>query len=220
MTTTTTLSTTTKSTLASLRALTPQRFTSFSEALQIAELQATKLTELVGDADGIREHHIAELPRITICYEDLTVSGMSHWNGQQWVISIRKDDSLVRQRFTILHEFKHIIDHGRAHLLYADTSRQTASEQAEAAADYFAGCTLVGKRQLKRVWGDGTQKAEALAAHFGVSVPAIRVRLHQTGLDVESDWLPAARCARPITTKSGVQRFRTVRPRYTRRSYA
>ena len=211
----------TATTLSSLRALVPQRVVTFGEALRVAELQARRLADLISDPTGIDEHHIAGLPRIVITYEALPVSGMSYWNGQQWVIAISASDSLVRQRFTLLHEFKHILDHPSKKLLYAGDSRMSASDQAEAAADYFAGCALVGRRELKSVWGNRMQKVEDLAAHFGVSVQAIRVRLAQTGLDVLADKLPAARCARPISSPPHrPQRFRTVRPSYATRSYA
>jgi len=209
------------STLASLRALIPQRHLGFHEALRIAELQATKLADFIGDPTGIQEHHIAGLPRITIHHEKLPVSGMSHWNGHQWIITINRDDSLVRQRFTLLHEFKHIIDHGSASRLYRGTSTRTSAQQAENAADYFAGCALVGRRELKAAWGQGMQRDEDLAVHFGVSVQAAKVRLSQTGLDVVADRAPAPRCARPISTACGHrQRFRPTYPSYARRSYA
>ena len=211
----------TTSILASLRFIVPQRGTSFSESLRIAELQARKLANVIDDPYGISEHHIAAMPRISVTYENLPVSGMSYWNGHQWVIVIASADSLARQRFTLLHEFKHIVDHPAKAQLYTDNRRMSASDQSEAAADYFAGCALVGRRELKSAWGNRIQKVEDLAAHFGVSVSAIRVRLAQTGLDAIADRLPAARCARPISTTSGHgQRFRAVRPAYTQRSYA
>lgn len=208
--------------LASLRALTPRRELGYDEAIQIAEMQARKLVDLVADPDGIQEHHIDGLPRIAVHHDALdVVSGMSHWNGQQWVITLRNDDPLVRQRFTLLHEFKHIIDHGSAAKLYRGSGKQAAEEQAERAADYFAGCALVGRRELKSAWGQGIQREADLAAHFGVSVQAIQVRLAQTGLDVIADRPPTPRCARPIRTPMGHrQRFRTAYPRRTTRSYA
>ena len=211
----------TTSILASLRSIVPQRVITFNEALRIAELQARRLADLIGDPSGISEHHIAGMPRMAVTYENLPVSGMSYWNGQLWVIVIAATDSLARQRFTLLHEFKHIVDHPAKARLYTDNRRMSASDQSEAAADYFAGCALVGRRELKSAWGNRIQKAEDLAAHFGVSVSAIRVRLAQTGLNAISDRLPAARCARPISTASSHgQRFRAVRPAYTQRSYA
>jgi Zn-dependent peptidase ImmA (M78 family) len=211
--------TSTQSVLASLRSVTPRREANFDEALRIAELQAAKLTECIGSEWGLHDRDIAGLPRVTVAYEDLTVSGMSHWNGYQWIITLAKGDSAARQRFTLLHEFKHIIDHGQTSRLYPGDRNRSGAEQAEAAADFFAGCALVGKRYLKSAWGNGIQRITDLAQHFGVSEHAIRVRLAQTGLDVITDRLPAARCARPISTpKYQPQRFRIVRPAYSRRS--
>ncbi len=212
---------TTTSPLTSLRTLTPRRVLTFTEALRIAELQARRLADLIDDPTGIHEHHIAGLPRITIHRQQLPVSGMSHWNGHQWVITINSTDPLVRQRFTLLHEFKHIIDHGAVSQLYTGGRTKTPQEQAETAADYFAGCALVGRRELKSAWGNRIQHVEDLAAHFGVSIPAIRVRLAQTGLDIVADRLPTPRCARPVTTpRDQTQRFHTVQTRHYRRSYA
>ncbi|MBY6349839.1 ImmA/IrrE family metallo-endopeptidase [Rhodococcoides corynebacterioides] len=208
------------SVLTSLRAVIPQRDADFLEALRTAEIQASKLIDLVGDERGVLEHHLTNLPRIVVIRESIPVSGMSYWNGQHWVIVLASHEPAVRQRFTLMHEFKHIIDHGNAHRLYRSTSKVTAAEQAEAAADYFAGCTLVSKRSLKAAWGSGMQRVADLASHFGVSEPAIRVRLAQTGLDKTDDVPVPRRCARPVrTAASQHQRFiRAPRSTY-RRSY-
>lgn len=140
----------TPSTLKTLRLVVPHRSVSFDEALQVAELQASKLHDLIGSPDGVREADLAQIPRLVIVYEHgIPVSGMSHWNGTTWIITINAADSLVRQRFTMLHEFKHILDHGHTNGLYASHNRKSFAEQAEAAADYFAGCALMPKRQLK-----------------------------------------------------------------------
>lgn len=104
-----------------------------------------------------------------------------------------------------MHEFKHIIDHGRAAWLYTGDRKHTATEQAELVADYFAGCVLLPKRLLKRAWGDGFQRPSVLARHFRVSVAAVEVRLAQTGLRVARD-----RCARPVRSLHGRQSFRPV----------
>lgn len=215
-------STATPSTLKTLRSVVPLRETTFDEALQVAELQASKLHELVNSPNGVQEFHLDHLPRVRVVRESgLGVSGMSHWNGSAWIITLNADDSLVRQRFTMLHEFKHIIDHGYANSLYSGQHAKTPAEQAEAAADYFAGCALVPKRYLKSMWGGGMQSAKQLAAYFGVSEHAIRVRLSQTGLDARRDPEPAPRCARPVSTpRFSRQRFYTPGRSYARRTYA
>jgi hypothetical protein len=213
---------TTRSVLASLRSLVPQRESiTFDEALRIAELQATTLIRLLAAYDGIREDHLTGLPRIRVAYESLAVSGTSHWNGREWIIVIARGDSLARQRFTMLHELKHVIDHGQTTRLYRGDRRRAASQQAELVADYFAGCALVPKRLLKAAWGNRIQRIYDLAEHFGVSEHAIRVRLAQTGLDTAIDRVPAPRCARPISTpRTETQRFRYASNGYQKRRYA
>jgi Zn-dependent peptidase ImmA (M78 family) len=214
-------SNTAPSILGRLRALTPQRHgISFDEALRVAELQAIRLHELLGADIGVQESGIASLPRIAIKYEDIAVSGMSHWDGQQWVITLNCTESWARQRFTLCHEFKHIIDHGRASTLYVADRRHSADQQAERIADFFAGCALVPRRQLKAAWGSGMQRLADLSAHFGVSQDAMAVRLGQTGLATAADAVPAARCARPTSTPPWQsQRFRLARPGYARRTW-
>lgn len=212
----------TTSVLARLRSVTPTRGDiTFDEALRVAELQACKLDELLGRGSGLVEADIAGLPRVRVVYEPLTVSGMSHWNGSDWVIALNAGDSWARQRFTLLHEFKHILDHGATRRLYTGSPLATPAQQAERAADYFAGCALVPKRRLKSIWGQGMQRPADLAEHFGVSEIAVRVRLSQTKLDTAVDPMPVERCARPVSTPSqSPQRFRVAHPRNPRRMYA
>ncbi len=196
----------TRSVLGTLRSLVPSRSLTSDEALRIAELQANRLLALTGITDGpIPNDLLTFQPRLRIVLADLPVSGTSHWSGQEWIIALNRSDAPVRQRLTLLHEYKHIVDHGRTHWLYRDTPRRSAQQQAEQAADYFAGCVLVPRRLLKRAWGDGMQRPAALAEHFEVSVPAIEVRLAQTGL-VETH----RRCGTPSTTGTYFRSFPTT----------
>lgn len=193
------------STLASLRATIPRCKLDFDDTKAVAERQASRLLDLVGArADGIQEHHLAGMPRLRIVREALPTSGLSYWNGQTWIIALNEADSAARQRFTLLHEFKHIIDHGAHQRLYA------SDWEAERAADYFAACALMPKPELKRMFCNVTQRIDRLARYFGVSQQAVRVRLEQTGL-VEPEVFTRERCARPISTPGWqAQRFRTV----------
>lgn len=178
----------TRSVLAALRSLIPQRATDFEEAKQIAELQAHRLLSLFNVTSGaVSSDIVRSLPRVRVIYEDLPVSGTSHWSGTHWIISLNKNEPPVRQRFTMMHEYKHIIDHGRAHLLYISNSRYTAAEQAERAADHFAGTVLIPKRLLKAAWARGLQTSSELARYFDVSIGAVEVRLSQTRLNAERD---------------------------------
>lgn len=205
MTPTTPTHTATKlSVLASLRALSPHRPLEFDDLKIIAERQAVRLRQLLDAEEGIYERDLANLPRLRIVHDDLPTSGLSFWNGEEWVIALNQSDTLARQRFTLLHEYKHIIDHGAQHTLYAST------RQAERMADFFAASVLMPKPELKRVFCNITQRIEQLAVHFGVSQQAVRVRLEQTGL-VEPEVFTRERCARPISTpRWQPQQFRQV----------
>jgi Zn-dependent peptidase ImmA (M78 family) len=175
-------------TLASLRGLTPNRRLSYAEALRIAELQANRLLELSGSPDQpAGAEFVSELPRIRVKYRRLPTSGLSYWDGHDWIIGINRDEPETRQRFTLLHEFKHIIDHGHTQQIYG-----AHSQRAEHAADYFAGCALMPKRLIKSAWGNGIQAVADLAQAFDVSEPAIQVRLAQLGLTE-----PNQRCTPP-----------------------
>lgn len=177
-------STTERSVLATLRSVIPNRVLhSFTEAKQTAELQANRLLEIHGiDAGAVPAELITQLPKIEIEPIEVSVSGASFWNGRAWIIQINKHESWSRQRFTLAHEYKHIIDHNAADRLYTGSGNVTAMEQAEQAADYFAGCFLVPKKLLKRAYYSGTQRPSDLAEYFHVSEAAINVRLHQTGI--------------------------------------
>ena len=194
------ITTTTPGVLGALRSLVPQReAVTFTEALRVAEFQAARLLDRFDIDDGpVPTEIVSELPRVQVVYADLPVSGTSHWNGHTWVIAIARNESRARQRFTLMHEFKHVLDHGHAHKLYR-------GPQSEQAADYFAGCALVPRRLLKRAWGSGVRHPADLARHFGVSIQAITVRLAQTGLALDTD-----RCDRPVRAQVPGQTLRTV----------
>lgn len=163
--------------LATLRGLAPSRMLTARESLQIAERQAARLRELTGLTDDLAFpiETLESLPRLHLSYvEGLPVSGLSRWQGQMWRIAVAAGDPLGRQRFTALHEFKHIIDHTHQPFL--------PEGMAERVADHFAGCLLMPKRLVTRLWGQGVQDVEVLAEQFEVSPAAMAVRLSQIGL--------------------------------------
>jgi len=183
--------TTNKTTLSLLRDLMPKRTLDTEESRRIAELQAARLRSLHQiDEPMLTEDIITEQPRITVTTkQDLPGSGMTFWNGQSWVILLARDDARTRQRFSLLHEYKHILDH-------PVRGRRTMSDRDnERVADYFAACALMPKSLVKRHYCNGMQQPEQLAYLFGVSPQAMRYRLNQLGLTE-----PARRCQRWIPT--------------------
>jgi Zn-dependent peptidase ImmA (M78 family) len=172
-----------RSVLASLRALVPQRYLLPREALCIAELQANRLLRHFEIDGAVPERIVTEFPRVCVIREaGLPVSAAAHWNGRRWIITLNADEPLARQRFSLMHEFKHILDHTTEQFLYHDRAFQTADEQAERVADHFAACLLMPKKLVKRLWCQGNQNIPLLADKLGVSPTALRFRLDQLGL--------------------------------------
>ena len=191
------------SVLASLRLLVPQREATPTEALRVAEQQAQRLLHRLGIKDGpVPEGLLLDLPRIAIEYvSNLPTSGCSFWDSQRtsWIVQVNASEPITRQRFTLFHEYKHIIDHGRAGFLYGKTA--DAARRAEQVADFFAGCVLMPRPFVKHAWGNGLQTATTLAAYFDVSTIAAEVRISQIGLASTRD-----RCAPPTRSRTG-ERF-------------
>ncbi|HUC89334.1 MAG TPA: ImmA/IrrE family metallo-endopeptidase [Patescibacteria group bacterium] len=172
------------SVLATLRQLVPKRPLDFEESRQIAELQAIRLRELFQiTGDEFPDEAIMEMPRITVAFDvDSPVSGSVHWSGDAWIIVLNSSENYVRQRFSMAHEFKHILDHTTRQYLYSGSLCLSAAEQAEQAADYFAGCLLMPTMHLKRLFYQGVQTPVELGERFNVSPRAARFRLRQTGI--------------------------------------
>jgi Zn-dependent peptidase ImmA (M78 family) len=190
------------SVLAALRRLHPNRRLDLADALWLAELQANRLLQLRGAAHDVpvATTVVTELPRITVEHDpDLprdAASGCSDWDYQRrsWVISLNPTEPRTRRRFTVLHEYKHILDHGSPGIRRTGQSLPFQRPLAEVVADYFAGCVLMPKRLLTAAFYDGIQRPADLAELFDVSEPAIRVRLSQIGLG-EPPQRPASRPA-------------------------
>jgi hypothetical protein len=175
------------SVLARLRALAPNRPITLDEALQLAELQANRLLELSGGpVVPVPTSIITDQPRIRLEHDpDLpahAASGCSDWDSHRrsWVISLNPTEPRRRQRFTVLHEYKHILDHPGVRIRPGNYTFQRPA--AEIVADYFAGCVLIPKRSLAAAYYDGIQQPADLAQLFDVSREAIQVRLMQVRL--------------------------------------
>jgi Zn-dependent peptidase ImmA (M78 family) len=170
--------------LRGLRDFVPIRPLTWVEAIQIAERQATHLLELT-DVTGpaVPETIITKLPRMQV--ERIVpspVAGASQWSRGRWLIVINGADPIGRQRFTLAHEFKHVLDNPFIKVLYPPLGGLTSHDRAEAICDYFAGALLVPRPWLKRAWREGIQDIPSLARLFNVSRQAMQVRLQQVGL--------------------------------------
>jgi Zn-dependent peptidase ImmA (M78 family) len=164
----------------------------FVEAFRIADLQAAKFLKMVGlELPPVPEEAIAALPRLEVRrISPFAASGASHWTKGRWQILVNGAEAPVRQRFTIAHEFKHVLDHPFIGSAYPDLPGHRGHDRAEQICDYFAGCVLMPKPWVQSAYYDrGIQRLELLARRFKVSQMAMRVRLLQLGI-VQ----PQARC--------------------------
>lgn len=188
-----------RGTLAALRDLVPIRPLTYNEALRVAELQANRLLKLSDVVQApVPDDVITDIPKIQVRrMSPWPVSGCTDWAMSTWVIALNGAESASRQRFTLAHEFKHILDHRFVDVLYSTTNGASRHKRIEATCDYFAGCLLVPKTLLRRAWTSGYQDPSDLAELFSVSQAAIQTRLLQTGLlesrrrgmDVARGWL-------------------------------
>ena len=178
-----------QSIIRQLRSLMPLRPLEEHEARIVAERQAIRLLNLLGQNEpGVNISLITELPRVEVRVERNLhvggISGFSQWSRGRWLVVINRDDSPTRRRFTLGHEFKHVLDHPFVKVVYSklgdnDDHRDRLTERI---CDYFAGCLLMPRNWVKRAWSSGVQDQAALAALFGVSEAAMAVRLQQLGL--------------------------------------
>lgn len=184
-----------KEVLHILRRMMPDRRLEKHEAFGIAERQASKLLELLEITElPVDVAQIAELSGVTVNVKSqLTIkgklsSGGSWFDKTGWNIVLNADDSRTRRRFTMGHEFKHVIDDPYIDVLYRGADSDEAAERrAEDICDYFAGCLLMPRPMVKKLWASGIQDQRTLAAHFGVSPLAMSVRLTLLGL-LEPRW--------------------------------
>jgi Zn-dependent peptidase ImmA (M78 family) len=177
--------------LATLRGAIPPTRLRYSSALAMAEQAASSLLSMY-DASSlpVSTAIVADLPKISVTVDSSLpeiTSGLSVWNSRvaRWVISINGAEPRTRQRFTIFHEFFHVMVH--RHVERYGIFDELSPAQIEYIADYFSGCTLVPKRLLMQAWGRGHENPESLGRLFDVSPQAIAVRLKQVGLPSQND---------------------------------
>jgi Zn-dependent peptidase ImmA (M78 family) len=177
--------------LVDLRSLSPQRRLTTLEAYGIAERQATRLLRRSGITSGpVPSEIITELPFVQVnLRRRLNASGATKWIKPRWVILLNGLEPVVRQRFSLAHEYKHVLDHHRR-LRHERPLTPEQHEAYERLCHYFAACLLMPRPWVKAAWAAGLQDPVTLARRFEVSPQAMQVRLLQLGL-VD----PYARCS-------------------------
>lgn len=171
--------------VAELRRLTPHRPLTIPEGLRVAELQANRLLAAQGIVEPpVPESVIATLPRVQVERAGwMQDSGCVGWSKGCWVIALNRDEPLVRQRFSLCHEFAHILQAPFGDELYPASGGMNGGERSEQVADHFAACLLMPKLWVRSsFFNEGVTDIRQLAARFEVSQPAMRVRLASLGM--------------------------------------
>jgi hypothetical protein len=188
-----------------LRRPMPMRAVTYYEALNIAKLQARKACHLLDmTAPHADLSWILALPGVRVealpLHEIREIAGADasgltkRLRGGGYFIGVNKNASHTHRRFTLAHEFKHLLDYPYAKMLYGrlgqgDEAQQ--QKQLEWIADTFAAHFLMPSTLLKQVWTTPLQDIPALAGLFTVSEQAMRIRLENEGL-LDLDQRPTA----------------------------
>jgi len=170
--------------LSALRALMPRRALPWSEAHSIAERQATLLLRLLYiDEPPVPQFVVSSLPGVVVeRRKRWPTSGMAVEGPHHWRIVLRADEPLKRQRFSLAHEFKHILDDPLIDRLSTHLPAGQRHERAERLCNYFAACLLMPRAWVKRDWCEGRQSTRDLARRYYVSYEAMTTRLSELGL--------------------------------------
>jgi hypothetical protein len=170
--------------IAQLRALLPTRALTWAEAHSVAERQAALLLELLFITEPpVPQFVIASLPGIFVDWRrDWPTSGMAVRIQNHWRIVLNEDEPRQRQRFSLAHEFKHVLDDPVIERTHAHLKAHRRRERAERLCNYFAACLLMPRPWVKHDWCGGTQSVSTLARRYYVSEEAMATRLSELGL--------------------------------------
>jgi Zn-dependent peptidase ImmA (M78 family) len=168
--------------LTELRSIVPSRRLTFLEARMLAERQATHLLQHAEITDPcVPSSVVTELPFLTVGTRPLLrSSGATQWVKPRWVMVLNSLEPHTRQRFSLGHELKHVLDHGRVDVLYGTSDDRSAA--VEHLCDYFSACLFMPRTWLKNAYASGIQNVFDLAELFDVSAQAMQVRLLQLGI--------------------------------------
>jgi uncharacterized protein DUF955 len=176
--------------ITSLRTLAPNRPLSYGESIQVARLQAARVRTWLGsDSPDINLIWLRQQRAVPVSFvpsyrlgEDsgITTNAVSG----RLEIFINEQEPHQRQRFSLLHEFKHVLDFDDASTLHArlgsgDVKRRAL--QIELICNDFAAHVLMPTALVKRAWFE-SQNLSLCATLFNVSPEAMSKRLAVLGL--------------------------------------
>ncbi len=176
--------------IADLRRLAPKRPLTYGESLQLARLQASKLrTWAKASAPDINLVWLLNQQAVPVnlvpSHELGEESGLTtNVVSGKLEMYLNRSEPAQRQRFSLLHEFKHVLDFPGAERLHAGLgsgNKKIQADQIELIANEFAGQVLMPKRLVVSAYLK-TQDLHLVANLFNVSAEAMKTRLTKLGL--------------------------------------
>jgi Zn-dependent peptidase ImmA (M78 family) len=181
-----------------LRSVAPNRPLTYGESLQLTHVQASRLRRWAeADQPDINLLWLIRQRAIPVnfvpSYKLGEESGLTtdHIEGRLQMF-INQNEPRVRQRFSVLHELKHVLDFERADVLHAKLGSGNAKRRAdmiEWIANEFAAHVLMPTGMVKRLWFS-SQDVSLMASLFNVSMEAMSTRLDHLGLTGEQATTP------------------------------
>lgn len=176
--------------LEQLRQLAPKRPLTYGESLQVARLQANRLRQWT-EADNPDINLVWLTNQRAVPVQFVPSHKLNEESGLttdlitgQLEMYINDNEPHLRQRFSLLHELKHVIDFYDADILHAKLGRgneDVKGRMIEWTCDEFAGNVLMPTVLVKRLWFK-VQDVPTMANLFHVSVEAMATRLEKLGL--------------------------------------
>lgn len=170
--------------ITQLRVLLPGRAITWSEAHSIADRQAALLLALQHISEPpVPQFVISSLPGLMVDWKpEWPTSGMAVRSRSHWRIVLKASEPRQRQRFSLAHEFKHVLDDPVIDKTHAHLKPHRQAQRAERLCNYFAACLLMPRPWVKRDYCGGMQSVPKLARRYYVSEEAMTNRLHELGL--------------------------------------
>lgn len=176
--------------LTELRRLAPNRPLTYGESLQLARLQAARFRRWADAFEpeinliGLVKQRLVPVNFVP-SYRLNGESGLTtNAIGGKVQMFINENEPAVRQRFSLLHESKHVLDFENADVLHAklgNGDKKLHDDMIEWICNEFAGHVLMPTALVKRVWFS-TQDLTLAANMFNVSTEAMTTRLEKLGL--------------------------------------
>lgn len=177
--------------LSDVRSIVPNRPLTYGYSIEFAHHQAARLRALAGATNTAEIDLLWLINQRAVpvnfvpSYKLGGHSGLTtdHITGRLEIF-INDSEPRVRQRFSVLHELKHVLDWPYADVLHGKLgsgNEELQSKFIEQVANEFAAYVLMPTMLVKRVWFK-TQSVQASAALFNVSLEAMTTRLEKLGL--------------------------------------